>query len=381
MTKRRKTKVVKLREEAPAYYTNGNGAARKLKFIDLFCGIGGFRIAFERAGCECIFSSDWNKYAQQTYAANFGETPHGDIHQVAVADIPAHDILCAGFPCQPFSIAGVSKKLSLGRKHGFEDKEQGNLFFSLAEIIDFHQPAAFVLENVKNLRNHDEGRTFEIIYNTLTDALGYTVYHKIIDARNVVPQHRERIFLVGFKECRSFEFPTFPAEGPKLESILDAEVLEKYTLTDHLWQYLQDYAAKHKAAGNGFGFGLVAGKDVARTLSARYYKDGSEILISQGPRKNPRRLTPRECARLMGYPKDFQIPVSDTQAYKQFGNSVVVPVVERIAKAVVAALQRPTDFRPELVLTANDKANAGAAKRTAVPVNYRKIRKQRKVTR
>jgi DNA (cytosine-5)-methyltransferase 1 len=172
VTKRRKIKAAQLREDAPAYYTNGNDAARKRKFIDLFCGIGGFRIAFERAGCEYVFSSDWNKYAQQTYAANFGETPHGDIHQVAVADIPAHDILCAGFPCQPFSIAGVSKKLSLGRKHGFDDKEQGNLFFSLAEIIDFHQPMAFVLENVKNLRNHDGGRTFEIIYNTLTEALG-----------------------------------------------------------------------------------------------------------------------------------------------------------------------------------------------------------------
>jgi DNA (cytosine-5)-methyltransferase 1 len=220
VTKRRKSKATVLHEDSPAYRANGTGTAGKLKFIDLFCGIGGFRFAFERAGCECVFSSDWNKYAQQTYAANFGETPHGDIHQVAVADIPAHDILCAGFPCQPFSIAGVSKKLSLGRKHGFEDKEQGNLFFSLAEIIDFHQPAAFVLENVKNLRNHDKGRTFEIIYNTLTDALGYTVYHKIIDARSVVPQHRERIFLVGFKERRYFEFPEFPKEGPKLNSIL-----------------------------------------------------------------------------------------------------------------------------------------------------------------
>ena len=275
--------------------------------------------------------------------------------------------------------AGVSKKLSLGRKHGFEDKEQGNLFFSLAEIIDFHQPAAFVLENVKNLRNHDKGRTFEIIYNTLTDALGYTVYHKIIDARTVVPQHRERIFLVGFKECRSFEFPTFPVEGPKLESILDAEVPEKYTLTDHLWKYLQDYAAKHKAAGNGFGFGLATGKDVARTLSARYYKDGSEILISQGQRKSPRRLTPRECARLMGYPPGFKIPVSDTQAYKQFGNSVVVPVIERIAKAVVSTLQRPVDYRPELVLAANDKENKKVAKRIAESVSYFKTKKRRKV--
>jgi DNA (cytosine-5)-methyltransferase 1 len=375
---KRLSNTAALREDSPAYHTNGGGVSGKLRFIDLFCGIGGFRYAFERAGCQCVFSSDWNKYAQQTYAANFNETPHGDIHSVAVANIPAHDILCAGFPCQPFSIAGVSKKLSLGRATGFEDKEQGNLFFSLAEIIEFHQPAAFVLENVKNLKSHDQGRTFQIIQNTLTDALGYHLHTAVIDARSVVPQHRERIFLVGFKEKLTFEFPKFPAEGPKLESILEDDVPDKYTLTDHLWKYLQDYAAKHKAAGNGFGFGLVTGKDTTRTLSARYYKDGSEILISQGPRKNPRRLTPRECARLMGYPKDFKIPVSDTQAYKQFGNSVVVPVVERIAKAVVLTLQQPVDYRPELVLTANDKENKKTEKRIAESVSYFKTKKRQK---
>src|ERR1017187_2535868 len=341
--------VDSLREDALPYRTNGNGGRDKLKFIDLFCGIGGFRYAFERAGCECVFSSDWNEKAQETYAANHGERPHGDINTV-LAKIPEHEILCAGFPCQPFSIAGVSKKLSLGKKHGFEDIEQGNLFFTLADIINKHQPDAFVLENVKNLKSHDKGNTFRVIYDTLTEELGYTVYHRIIDAQSVVPQHRERIFLVGFRQPRYFEFPEFPAEGPKLESILEKNVPDKYTLTAHLWKYLQDYAAKHKAAGNGFGFGLVTGKDVARTLSARYYKDGSEILISQDQRKNPRRLTPRECARLMGYPKDFKIPVSDTQAYKQFGNSVVVPVVERIAKRVVESLQRPADYRPRLVL-------------------------------
>jgi DNA (cytosine-5)-methyltransferase 1 len=383
MTKRRKSKISALREDPPPYHVNGNGSHNKLRFIDLFCGIGGFRFAFERAGCECVFSSDWNEKAQETYAANFGERPHGDIHSVAVGEIPEHDILCAGFPCQPFSIAGVSKKLSLGKKHGFEDKEQGNLFFDIEAIINFHQPAAFVLENVKNLRGHDQGRTFQIIYDTLTKALGYTVYYKVIDAQSLVPQHRERIFLVGFKERRGFEFPKFPAEGPKLESILEAEVPEKYTLTDHLWKYLQDYAAKHKAAGNGFGFGLVTGKDTTRTLSARYYKDGSEILISQGPRKNPRRLTPRECARLMGYDRkfigrDFIIPVSDTQAYKQFGNSVVVPVVERIAKAVLATLRQPADFRPDLVLAMSDRANVDAAKRTAVQVSYRKAKAKQK---
>ena len=224
-----------LREDSPPYHVNGNGAHNKLRFVDLFCGIGGFRFAFERAGCECVFSCDWNEKARETYKANFGEEPHGDIHSIAVADIPEHDILCAGFPCQPFSIAGVSKKLSLGRKHGFEDKEQGNLFFSLADIIEYHQPAAFVLENVKNLRSHDQGRTFQIIMQTLEEHLGYRVYPKVIDAQSVVPQHRERIFLVGFKERRDFEFPEFPAEGPKLNSIFEKDVPDKYTLTGHLW--------------------------------------------------------------------------------------------------------------------------------------------------
>ncbi len=214
------------------------------RFIDLFCGIGGFRIAFERAGGRCVFSSDWNKKAQETYEANFGERPHGDIYSVAENDIPPHNILCAGFPCQPFSIAGVSKKLSLGKKHGFEDKEQGNLFFKLADLIDHHQPDAFVLENVKHLTRHDKGRTFQIIHDTLTNALGYHVHHRVIDARSVVPQHRERIFLVGFRERRAFEFPEFPAESPKLESILDADVPDKYTLTDLHWNYLQAYAEK-----------------------------------------------------------------------------------------------------------------------------------------
>ena len=316
-----------------------------LRFIDLFCGIGGFRIAFEKQEAQCVFSSDWDKFSQVTYQANFGEKPHGDIHAVAVADIPKHDILCGGFPCQPFSIAGVSKKLSLGRKHGFEDERQGNLFFSIADILDHHKPAAFVLENVKNLKSHDKGRTFEIVHRTLTEALGYTVYHQIIDAQSVVPQHRERIFIVGFKEPRPFKFPTYPKQGPKLGSILEKNVPAKYTLTDHLWQYLQNYAAKHQAAGNGFGFGLVGPDSTTRTLSARYHKDGSEILVSQGKGKNPRRLTPRECARLMGYPETHKIPVSDTQAYRQFGNSVVVPVVERIAAAVAATLSTPPESK------------------------------------
>jgi len=313
-----------------------------LRFIDLFCGIGGFRLAFEAAGAECVFSSDWDKFSRQTYAANFGDTPHGDIHQVNVADIPKFDILCAGFPCQPFSLAGVSKKLSLGRNHGFQDEKQGNLFFTLADVINHHRPEAFVLENVKHLVRHDKGRTFEIIQNTLTEVLRYQVHHKVIDAQGLVPQHRERIFLVGFREPRPFAFPEIPKEGPKLGSILDPSPPSKYTLTDHLWNYLQNYAKKHQAAGNGFGFGLVTKKDVTRTLSARYHKDGSEILVDQGSRKNPRRLSPRECARLMGYPDSFAIPVSDTQAYRQFGNSVVVPVVSKVAEQVVQSLTKPT---------------------------------------
>ncbi len=219
---RRKSSDV-LREDPIPYRTHAP-AREPLRFIDLFCGIGGFRLAFERAGAQCVFSSDWDKFSRQTYAANFGETPHGDIHSVAVADIPKFDILCGGFPCQPFSLAGVSKKNSLGRKHGFEDAKQGNLFFSIADILDHHQPPAFVLENVKHLVRHDQGRTFKIIYDTLTDALGYKVYWKIINAQSVVPQHRQRIFLVGFKPGRAFEFPEFPADGPKLASILDAEV-------------------------------------------------------------------------------------------------------------------------------------------------------------
>ncbi len=322
---------------------------KPLRFIDLFCGIGGFRIAFEKAGGKCVFSSDYDKFSQQTYKANFGELPHGDINQVDVADIPSHDILCAGFPCQPFSIAGVSKKNSLGRLHGFDDVKQGNLFFAIADILDHHRPAAFVLENVKNLKGHDKGRTFAVIKDTLERVLKYKIYTKIIDAKTVVPQHRERIFIVGFRERRDFEFPIFPERGPLLGTILESRPDAKYTLTDHLWNYLQNYAAKHKAAGNGFGFGLVSNNDTTRTLSARYHKDGSEILVAQAG-KNPRRLTPRECARLMGYPEDYKLVVSDTQAYRQFGNSVVVPVVALIANAVIETLRRPVGTPAEFVL-------------------------------
>jgi len=345
---------------------------RSPKFIDLFCGIGGFRLGFEKAGGECVFSCDWDKFSRQTYEANFHEEPKKDIREVNVECIPPFDILCAGFPCQPFSLAGVSKKNSLGRKHGFDDEKQGNLFLSIAEILEHHRPAAFVLENVKNLLSHDGGHTFKFIYNKL-ESLGYKKPAvALIDAQGLVPQHRERVFIVGFKEPRFFEFPEFPTKGPKLKKILARRVLEKYTLSDHLWRYLQAYAKKHQAAGNGFGFSVFTGDDVARTLSARYHKDGSEILISQGPGKNPRRLTPRECAKLMGFPADFKIPVSDTQAYRQFGNSVVVPVVELIAQQVVATLSRSVNHKPDFVLTPPEPSRKRRMTSLPLPLVYQR---------
>lgn len=334
--------------EAVAYYiTDMRKKHRKItdkqfSFIDLFAGIGGMRIAFERAGGHCVYSNEWNKYSQQTYFANFGEQPEGDITQVDEKYIPDHDILVAGFPCQPFSIAGVSKKNSMGKATGFADKTQGTLFFDVCRILKEKRPKAFMLENVKNLCSHDKGRTFQVIKESL-DELNYEVFFDILDGQNYVPQHRERILIVGFDrekygENIDFEFNLTPKEPkPVMRDILDAEVDDKYTLSDKLWTYLQNYAAKHKAAGNGFGYGLAPLDGISRTISARYYKDGSEILIAQEG-KNPRRLTPRECARLQGFPDDFKIPVSDTQAYKQFGNSVVVPLMENVAKLIVDKL-------------------------------------------
>lgn len=332
----------------------------KFTFIDLFAGIGGLRLGFEPLGGKCIFTSEWNEYAQKTYLANFVCTHEiaGDITKVHLENIPKHDLLLAGFPCQPFSIAGVSKKNSLNKPHGFRCEAQGTLFFDVARIIEHHKPGAFLLENVKNLINHDKGNTFRIILKVLTQELGYYVQYRVIDAKSWVPQHRERIFIAGFREKNDFNFEQMifpdPLIGPKLGDILHpgngtepvkqnqrfidqktGKVLDKYTLTNGLWNYLQQYAEKHKKKGNGFGFGLVGSEDIARTLSARYYKDGSEILVRQN-RKNPRRLTPRECARLMGFDSlcgsEFVIPVSDTQAYKQFGNAVAVPVVKAVAK-------------------------------------------------
>lgn len=314
----------------------------KFKFIDLFAGIGGMRIAFQNLGGKCVFTSEWNHFAQKTYEANFGEVPFGDITKIHETEVPEHDILIGGFPCQPFSIAGVSKKNSLGRAHGFRDETQGTLFFDVARIIEKKRPKAFLLENVKNLVSHDKGNTFKIIKKTLEE-LNYSIYAKVLDGRHFVPQHRERIFIVGFdkkvfKGKEKFQFPEMPDTKHAIEDILEKNPDPKYTLTPRLWDYLQKYAIKHKEKGNGFGFGMTALDGVARTLSARYYKDGSEILIPQGSKKNPRRLTPRECARIQGFPNEFLIPVSDNQAYKQFGNSVVVPLIQAVGKNIVKAL-------------------------------------------
>lgn len=312
------------------------------RFIDLFAGIGGMRLAFESVGGHCVYSNEWNKFSQQTYYANFGVQPEGDITKVPAESIPDHDILVAGFPCQPFSIAGVSKKNSLGRATGFEDKTQGTLFFDVCRVLKAKRPKAFMLENVKNLCSHDRGRTFQVIYESLHE-LNYAVYYKIIDGKGYVPQHRERIVIVGFDKERygeniNFAFDLHPLKiQPVVRDILEKEVDPKYTLSDKLWTYLQNYAAKHRAAGNGFGYGIAPLDGITRTISARYYKDGSEILIEQKD-KNPRRLTPRECARLQGFPDSFKIPVSDTQAYRQFGNSVVVPLMSDVAGLIVAKL-------------------------------------------
>lgn len=312
--------------------------APPFRFVDLFAGIGGIRLGFESIGGKCVYSVEWDKYARQTYEANF-ELPEGsDVRDVT--ELPDHSVLLAGFPCQPFSIAGVSKKASLGRPHGFMDATQGTLFFEIARLVAKHQPPILFLENVKNLLRHDRGRTWDTIKNAL-DELGYNVRHGIVDSRPWVPQKRERVFIVGLHKDvygdQRFEFPEppDPEHGPVMASVLETDVSEKYTKSEHVWEYLKGYADKHAAAGNGFGYGLVGPEDVSRTLSARYYKDGSEILVRTEDGRPPRMLTPRECARLMGFPESFDIPVSDTQAYKQFGNAVVVPVIAFLAKAMV----------------------------------------------
>ena len=314
-------------------------------FIDLFAGMGGFRLAMQAQGGKCVFSSEWNKYAQKTYFANFGEMPFGDITKESTKGyIPENfDILCAGFPCQPFSIAGVSKKKSLGRETGFKDKTQGTLFFDVADIISRHRPKAFYLENVKNLTSHDKGNTFRVIRETLEE-LNYSIHYQVMDGQTYVPQHRERIMIVGFDRERyhgdeQFNFPEQHEAKRAIGEILDPDIDPKYTLSDKLWGYLQAYAEKHRAKGNGFGYGLVDLNGISRTLSARYYKDGSEILIPQGDGVNPRKLSPRECARLMGYPDTYRLDqVSDVQAYRQCGNSVIVPLITAVSERIIQTI-------------------------------------------
>ncbi len=315
----------------------------KFKFIDLFAGIGGIRLAFQNLGGKCVFTSEWDTYSKKTYDANFGEVPFGDITKISENEIPDHDILLGGFPCQPFSIAGVSKKNALGRAHGFLDETQGTLFFDVARIIKHKMPKAFMLENVKNLVSHDKGKTFTIIKETLKE-LGYSIYFKVLDGQHFVPQHRERIIIIGFNNNifnreETFEFPIMSDTKFAIRNILENKVDSKYTLSDKLWNYLQEYAKKHKAKGNGFGFGLTNLDGISRTMSARYYKDGAEILIPQDG-LNPRRLTPRECARLQGFPDSFIIPVSDNQAYKQFGNSVVTPLIQAVGKNILKEISK-----------------------------------------
>ena len=337
------------------------------RFVDLFAGIGGLRRGFEALNGRCVFTSEWDAHAVRTYKANYPDSDDiaGDITKIDPADIPEHDLLLGGFPCQPFSLAGVSKKNSLGRAHGFLDKTQGTLFFNIVSILKARKPRAFLLENVKNLRSHDRGRTYEVIVGALRE-LGYQVTDRVLNANAWVPQRRERVFLVGFRDAVDVDFDGLirPKKAPTLADILHSAeeepedpytvvsrgktvVAPKYTLSDHLWGYLQAYAAKHLAKGNGFGCSVFGPGDVARTLSARYHKDGSEILIEQKG-KNPRRLTPRECARLMGFDSGIGprhiIPVSDTQAYRQFGNSVAVPVVRAVAEMMVERMLRPEDF-------------------------------------
>lgn len=342
----------------------------ELRILDLFSGIGGMRAGF--AGCGyTVFASEIDKFARETYQANVPPTHMmaGDIRQVSSSDIPDGDVLLGGFPCQPFSHAGLAKKRSLGKPSGFLDKVSGTLFFEIARILADKQPTAFLLENVRGLLSHNHGETFQTILHILQEELGYEVHWKVIDANYFVPQHRERVYIVGFKGCTSFSFDDFitPSVMPRLASVLfetcgvgesfacdgvdyydyvTSQVNPKYTISDRMWRYLQEYKQHNRATGRGFGYTLVTPDMQARTLSARYGKDGSEILVSQDG-KNPRRLTPRECARLMGFSDRFVIPVSDAQAYKQFGNSVVVSVIREIARIMMPHVQRLKNTKAE----------------------------------
>ena len=323
--------IMEFAEDVPYAFAEEDS---RFKFIDLFAGIGGIRIPFQELGGKCVFTSEWDKFAQKTYRLNFGEEPAGDITKIDEKNIPDFDILLGGFPCQPFSQAGLKK--------GFSDT-RGTLFFEIERILKEKRPKAFLLENVKQLKGHDKGRTLAVIVEHLHE-LNYYVKFEVLRAGDFgVPQNRERIYIVGLSkdyfdlpEEYDFMFPQPTHKKTRVGDILEKSVDEKYTISDALWQGHQRRKREHKEKGNGFGYSLFTEEsEYTNTISARYYKDGSEILIDQGEGKNPRKLTPRECARLQGFPESFIIPVSDTQAYKQFGNSVAVPVVRAIAKRMI----------------------------------------------
>ena len=323
----------------------------EFSFAELFAGIGGFHQGLKDVGGSCVYASEWDRFAAATYWAWTGqEVDTSDIREVDLSTIKKHDVLCAGFPCQPFSLAGVSKKNSLGRAHGFDDDLQGNLFFSVVKAAKINRPKVLLLENVRNLISHDNGNTLKRILDEL-DRAQYWCHYEVIDASGWIPQRRSRVFFVCFdkntynsSDVSNFTFPTPPQNGPVLSSILEEEVDDKYVISTHLWNYLREYKARHEAKGSGFGYGLFSGEDIARTISARYHKDGAEILIDRGGRKNPRRLTPREAGLLMGFTDTlanrsgfvdgFPQVVSDTQAYRQFGNSVSPLVVKAIGKKI-----------------------------------------------
>ena len=311
----------------------------QFSFIDLFAGIGGFRLAMQKNGGKCVFSSEWDKHAKKTYMANFGEVPFGDIRDIDEKSIPDHDVLCAGFPCQPFSLAGVSARNSINTEHGFSCKTQGTLFFDIARIVAEKRPKIVLLENVKNLIRHDKGKTFKIIKHTMKE-LGYSFSHSLTDASSLVPQKRIRCYMVCLRDTeKKFDFPLIDGEAIPLKSILEKNVDEKFTISNKLWAGHQRRTKNNLARGTGFTAFCADIEKPSHTIVARYGKDGKECLIPQKG-QNPRMLTPRECARLQGFPEKFIIPVAKTSAYKQFGNSVAVPVVSRIGEKIFKTLEQ-----------------------------------------
>ncbi len=329
----------------------------KFTFIDLFAGIGGFRIALQEQGGKCTFSSEWDVHSKQTYFANFGEVPFGDIRQFTGEDIsddelktriPDHDVLAGGFPCQPFSLAGVSARNALGQNHGFSCRIQGTLFFDLMRIAKVKKPRVLFLENVKNLRVHDGGRTFDRIRATIEEDLGYSFHSEVIDASPLVPQKRKRCYIICFRDHESFSMPKISGDPLPLSSILEPNPGERYTISDRMWKGHQSRTKRNLERGAGFTAYAADTSKPSNTIVARYYKDGKECLVPQRG-KNPRLLTPRECARLQGFPENFSLASVNTQAYKQFGNSVAVPVIKTLASAIAASLQKRPLEQPVLI--------------------------------